>query len=134
MELFQDLLDKNPSVFHQCRSPKALRNHWLLMRQYQLLSDQTGNKGNQTMHCSFIVTLVCSFVCLFVLCTYIYSLVSQSVSVGRSIFQSVRQAGRQAVGKSLSVHHLSSYQTDRQTDSKRTKVNDNNQMTAIACL
>lgn len=41
LELFQDLLDKNPSVFHQCRSAKALRNHWLLMRQYQLLSDQT---------------------------------------------------------------------------------------------
>ena len=42
LELFQDLLGKNPAVFHQCRSSKALRNHWLLMRQFQLLSDQTG--------------------------------------------------------------------------------------------
>lgn len=44
LDLFQELLDKNPGVFHQCRSAKALRNHWLCMRQYQLLSDQTGSK------------------------------------------------------------------------------------------
>ncbi|KAK2560407.1 Microspherule protein 1 [Acropora cervicornis] len=41
LDLFQELLDKNPGVFHQCRSAKALRNHWLCMRQHQLLSDQT---------------------------------------------------------------------------------------------
>lgn len=49
LELFQDLLGKNPAVFHQCRSSKALRNHWLLMRQFQLLSDQTVSTAEHAM-------------------------------------------------------------------------------------
>lgn len=49
LELFQDLLGKNPAVFHQCRSAKALRNHWLLMRQFQLLSDQTVSTAEHAM-------------------------------------------------------------------------------------
>lgn len=49
LDLFQELLDKNPGVFHQCRSAKALRNHWLCMRQHQLLSDQTVSTAEHAM-------------------------------------------------------------------------------------
>ncbi|XP_053954783.1 microspherule protein 1 [Anastrepha ludens] len=40
LEQFQDLLDKNASVFYCARTAKSLQNHWQLMKQYQLLSDQ----------------------------------------------------------------------------------------------
>ncbi|XP_055373393.1 microspherule protein 1 [Condylostylus longicornis] len=41
VESFQDLLDKNPSIFFSARTPKSLYNHWHLMKQYYLLPDQT---------------------------------------------------------------------------------------------
>ncbi|XP_032240332.2 microspherule protein 1 isoform X2 [Nematostella vectensis] len=49
LEIFHKLLDNHPSVFHQCRSAKSLRNHWLLMRQYQLLADQSVPAGESNM-------------------------------------------------------------------------------------
>ncbi|CAB3376266.1 Hypothetical predicted protein [Cloeon dipterum] len=45
-EIFQKLLDENASVFYESRTAKKLYNHWLLMRQYHLLPDQT-NQGSQ---------------------------------------------------------------------------------------
>ncbi|XP_055911268.1 microspherule protein 1 [Eupeodes corollae] len=41
LETFQELLDKNASIFFSARTAKALQNHWQLMKQYQLLPDQT---------------------------------------------------------------------------------------------
>ncbi|XP_023304923.2 microspherule protein 1 [Lucilia cuprina] len=40
LEQFQELLDKNASVFYSARTAKSLQNHWQMMKQYQLLSDQ----------------------------------------------------------------------------------------------
>jgi len=39
--VFQDLLSKHPDVFHQGRTAKALQNHWMAMKMYHLLPDQT---------------------------------------------------------------------------------------------
>lgn len=41
LENFQELLSKNASSFYPARTPKALMNHWQLMKQYTLLPDQT---------------------------------------------------------------------------------------------
>lgn len=40
LETFQELLDKNASIFYSARTAKSLQNHWQLMKQYQLLPDQ----------------------------------------------------------------------------------------------
>lgn len=37
---FQDLLEKNATVFYHARTPKCLLTQWELMRQYSLLNDQ----------------------------------------------------------------------------------------------
>ncbi|KXJ16530.1 microspherule protein 1 isoform X1 [Exaiptasia diaphana] len=52
LEVFEELLDKNPSIFHPCRTSVTLRNHWLLMRQYQLLSDQSVPTGDGALNFS----------------------------------------------------------------------------------
>lgn len=39
-EYFQELLNKNATIFFHARTPKSLLTHWELMRQYMLLSDQ----------------------------------------------------------------------------------------------
>jgi len=44
LEVFQKLLEENANVFYESRAPKTLFNHWLLMRQYHLLPDQTSIK------------------------------------------------------------------------------------------
>ncbi|KAK3082738.1 hypothetical protein FSP39_003851 [Pinctada imbricata] len=41
VSVFQDLLDSNPEKFYPLRSAKALHTHWLLMKQYHLLPDQS---------------------------------------------------------------------------------------------
>ncbi|KAL3854849.1 hypothetical protein ACJMK2_014088 [Sinanodonta woodiana] len=41
IEVFQDLLEKHPDVFYPTRTAKTLHNHWLLMKQYHLLPDQS---------------------------------------------------------------------------------------------
>lgn len=41
VEVFQDLLNKHPDVFHQGRTPKSIQNHWFAMKMYHLLPDQT---------------------------------------------------------------------------------------------
>lgn len=41
IEIFQDLLDKNASVFYSARTAQSLSTHWQLMKQYSLLPDQT---------------------------------------------------------------------------------------------
>ncbi|XP_005103942.1 microspherule protein 1 [Aplysia californica] len=41
LESFQSLLQQHPDVFHPARTPKTLHCHWLLMKQYHLLPDQT---------------------------------------------------------------------------------------------
>lgn len=41
IEKFQELLDQNPHVFYPSRTAKALMTHWQLLKQYQLLPDQT---------------------------------------------------------------------------------------------
>lgn len=38
---FQEILEKNSTVFYPARTAKALSNHWQLMKQYSLLPDQT---------------------------------------------------------------------------------------------
>ncbi|XP_065361657.1 microspherule protein 1 [Calliphora vicina] len=40
LEQFQELLDKNASIFYSARTAKSLQNHWQMMKQYQLLTDQ----------------------------------------------------------------------------------------------
>uniref|UniRef100_A0A182X528 FHA domain-containing protein n=1 Tax=Anopheles quadriannulatus TaxID=34691 RepID=A0A182X528_ANOQN len=41
LDTFQELLNKNSSVFYHSRTAKSLLNHWLLMKQYSLLPDQS---------------------------------------------------------------------------------------------
>ncbi|GAB1606840.1 microspherule protein 1-like [Argonauta hians] len=41
LEIFQDLLSKYRDVFHSSRIAKCLQNHWVLMKQYHLLPDQS---------------------------------------------------------------------------------------------
>ncbi|XP_074653523.1 microspherule protein 1-like [Tubulanus polymorphus] len=41
VDVFQELLQKHPTVFHYARTAKALYNHWLLLKQYHLLPDQS---------------------------------------------------------------------------------------------
>ncbi|XP_067686518.1 microspherule protein 1-like [Haliotis asinina] len=41
LEVFEDLLDKTPDIFHPARTAKSLHSHWLLMKQYHLLPDQS---------------------------------------------------------------------------------------------
>lgn len=41
LEVFQDLLNKNPNVFYPSRTPKSLLIHWQLLKQYYLLDDQS---------------------------------------------------------------------------------------------
>ncbi|XP_070570019.1 microspherule protein 1-like [Ptychodera flava] len=40
-DTFQELLNKHPTVFHPSRTDKSLFSHWLLMKQYHLLPDQS---------------------------------------------------------------------------------------------
>lgn len=40
-DLFQEILTKNSTIFYHARTPKSLRIHWELMRQYSLLADQS---------------------------------------------------------------------------------------------
>ncbi|XP_014670670.1 PREDICTED: microspherule protein 1-like [Priapulus caudatus] len=40
-ETFQELLNKNGTTFYPSRTYKALQTHWLLMKQYHLLPDQS---------------------------------------------------------------------------------------------
>ncbi|XP_026496612.1 microspherule protein 1 [Vanessa tameamea] len=40
-EKFQELLEQNPHVFYPTRTAKSLMAHWQLLKQYQLLPDQT---------------------------------------------------------------------------------------------
>uniref|UniRef100_T1PB02 N-terminal region of micro-spherule protein n=1 Tax=Musca domestica TaxID=7370 RepID=T1PB02_MUSDO len=49
IEQFQELLDKNASVFYSARTAKSLQNHWQMMKQYQLLSDQVVNISDQPL-------------------------------------------------------------------------------------
>lgn len=41
VEYFQHLLDENPMTFHPYRTAKSIMQHWLQMKHYQLLDDQT---------------------------------------------------------------------------------------------
>ncbi|XP_053724472.1 microspherule protein 1 isoform X2 [Synchiropus splendidus] len=55
LDVFQDLLSKHPSVFHQSRTPKSLLVHWQLLKQYYLLDDQSVQplpKGDQVLNFS----------------------------------------------------------------------------------
>ncbi|XP_075160608.1 microspherule protein Rcd5 [Haematobia irritans] len=49
LEQFQELLDKNASIFYSARTAKTLQNHWQMMKQYQLLSDQIVNISDQPL-------------------------------------------------------------------------------------
>lgn len=42
LDVFQELLNKHPDVFHPSRTPKSLLVHWQLLKQYYLLDDQSG--------------------------------------------------------------------------------------------
>ena len=44
LDTFQGLINKNATIFHQARTAKVLQTHWLLMKQYHLLPDQSGMK------------------------------------------------------------------------------------------
>jgi microspherule protein 1 len=41
IEIFQELLGQNQEAFYYTRTAKSLLNHWLLLKQYSLLADQT---------------------------------------------------------------------------------------------
>ncbi|KAG1712154.1 Microspherule protein 1 [Nymphon striatum] len=41
IEKFQELLNSNPDVFYPSRTAKSLYSHWTLLKQNQLLTDQT---------------------------------------------------------------------------------------------
>lgn len=41
IEIFEELLMKNPTLFYLSRNAKSLQNHWILMKQYHLLPDQS---------------------------------------------------------------------------------------------
>ena len=45
LDTFQSLLQQHPDVFHPARTAKTLQCHWLLMKQYHLLPDQTGGSA-----------------------------------------------------------------------------------------
>lgn len=38
---FEGLLKKNPSIFHNARTPRCLQQHWQSLKQYTLLPDQS---------------------------------------------------------------------------------------------
>ncbi|KAL7632534.1 UNVERIFIED_CONTAM: hypothetical protein RMT77_017151 [Armadillidium vulgare] len=41
LQIFENLLLENPSIFYSARTGKALFTHWQLLKQYHLLPDQT---------------------------------------------------------------------------------------------
>lgn len=41
LDVFHELSEKHPEVFYPLRTSKSLYNHWLLMKQYHLLPDQS---------------------------------------------------------------------------------------------
>lgn len=41
LDTFQQLINKNVTVFHPSRTAKSLHSYWLLMKQYHLLPDQS---------------------------------------------------------------------------------------------
>lgn len=51
-KIFEKILEDNPEVFHKTRTAKSIHNHWLLMKHYQLLSDQTCMVTFHTTLCS----------------------------------------------------------------------------------
>ncbi|XP_068141898.1 LOW QUALITY PROTEIN: microspherule protein 1-like [Drosophila tropicalis] len=53
LEQFQELLSKNASVFYWARTGKSLQNHWLLLKQYSLLPDQSVKSYNGTEPLTF---------------------------------------------------------------------------------
>ncbi|EDW85835.1 uncharacterized protein Dwil_GK22928 [Drosophila willistoni] len=53
VEQFQELLNLNASVFYPARTGKSLQKHWLLLKQYSLLPDQSVNPLNGTEPLSF---------------------------------------------------------------------------------
>lgn len=60
-EKFQELLEQNPHVFYPTRTAKSLMNHWQLLKQYQLLPDQTVQplpKGNIVIIIFFFLEIV----------------------------------------------------------------------------
>ena len=44
VETFEQELSKQPTIYHPSRTAKSLYSHWLLMKQYHLLPDQSGNR------------------------------------------------------------------------------------------
>uniref|UniRef100_A0A665TBV9 Microspherule protein 1 n=1 Tax=Echeneis naucrates TaxID=173247 RepID=A0A665TBV9_ECHNA len=55
LDVFQELLSKQPGVFHPSRTPKSLLVHWQLLKQYYLLDDQSVQplpKGDQVLNFS----------------------------------------------------------------------------------
>uniref|UniRef100_A0A8C6WUN7 Microspherule protein 1 n=1 Tax=Neogobius melanostomus TaxID=47308 RepID=A0A8C6WUN7_9GOBI len=55
LDVFQDVLNKHPGVFHPSRTPKSLLVHWQLLKQYYLLDDQSVQplpKGDQILNFS----------------------------------------------------------------------------------
>lgn len=55
LDVFQDLLNKHPGIFHPSRTPKSLLVHWQLLKQYYLLDDQSVQplpKGDQILNFS----------------------------------------------------------------------------------
>lgn len=49
VEYFQRLLDDNSTIFHPYRTAKSVMEHWLEMKHYQLLNDQTVPSLGSTM-------------------------------------------------------------------------------------
>uniref|UniRef100_A0A0A9XBK2 Microspherule protein 1 n=1 Tax=Lygus hesperus TaxID=30085 RepID=A0A0A9XBK2_LYGHE len=43
LQTFEELLNKNVLTFHRARTPKSLLAQWHLMKQYQLLDEQSGS-------------------------------------------------------------------------------------------
>ncbi|EDW79894.1 uncharacterized protein Dwil_GK17773 [Drosophila willistoni] len=53
LEQFQELLDQNAAIFYSARTAKSLQNHWLLLKQYYLLPDQSVKPLKETEPLTF---------------------------------------------------------------------------------
>jgi len=51
LETFEKLLADNRLTFFSLRTAKSLQTHWLLMKQYHILPDQTGITVNKYCCC-----------------------------------------------------------------------------------
>ena len=87
MEVFKDLLDKNPDTFYPTRTPKSLHSHWLLMKHYHLLPDQSG----KLLYKHFQCLLNENNVAYSILCIFHFSICQREIMFAQNIFATQTQ-------------------------------------------